>query len=132
MEKIILRKTIEFEFTPEQINDFIVGALEGGINYWCRKARIKMTEDDKYFGVAEEDQDNINYASDAIGYGGTLILFDAESDDRWELDLPKMLKGIELYCKDRMLTYEFIVDDYDAGDCDGIVQFALFGEIQFG
>jgi hypothetical protein len=119
-------------FSKEDIADLIVTALEGGINYWCRKAVMKenaITKD--YFNVLPEDQDKINYASDLISYGGTLILFDAESSDKWELDIDKMLKGIDMHCTNMKKSPANLMDDYDANDADAIVQYAVFGELVF-
>jgi hypothetical protein len=120
-------------FSKEDIADLIVTALEGGINYWCRKAVMKenaITKD--YFNVLPEDQDKINYASDLISYGGTLILFDAESSDKWELDIDKMLKGIDMHCTNMKKSPANLMDDYDANDADAIVQYAVFGKLTFG
>lgn len=78
-----------------------------------------------------------SYAHEHISRGGTLILHDAESSDKWELSLEKFLKGIELYVKEdgRLMTEDFRLMDYgelDAGDADCIVQYALFGKLVFG
>lgn len=119
-------------FTSEDINYLVVAALEGGINYWCRKAIIKLDVDKEFFGVAEEDRTNINYASDVIGYDGTLVLYDAESEDKWELTLEKMLKGIQMYCKENEMPLSELIDNHDADTADAIVQYAIFDEIVFG
>jgi hypothetical protein len=133
MDIIKITTTVTHEFTPSDINDLIVGALEGGINYWCRKAKIKRgTDGFSYFGVAEEDQDKVVYASDVIGYNGTLILFDAESSDKWELTLENVLKGIKMHCTNRHIAPSGLMDNYDAEDADCIVQYALFNELVFG
>jgi hypothetical protein len=132
MNKIIATINQTHEFSPEDINDIIVGALEGGINYWCRKAIIKkndITHD--FFGVAKEDQDKVIYASDVIGYGGTLILFDAESTDKWELSLENVIKAIETHCTNIGRSLSDLIDSYDATDSDMIVQYAIFGEQVF-
>lgn len=129
MSKISI--TIEQELKPEDINDLIVTALEGGINYWCGQAVKKRNADKSWFGVAPENQDKINYASDLIGYGGVLILHDAESSDKWELDLEKMLKGIKMHCTEKGVTPLELMDNYDADDADCIVQYAIFNEIMF-
>lgn len=132
MNIIKIETTVTHEFTPSDINDLIVGALEGGINYWCRKAVIKKDTEGNYFNVLPEDQDKVKYASDVIGYNGTLILFDAESTDKWELTLENVLKGIKMQCEKRHVAPADLMDDYDADDSDSIVQFALFNELVFG
>jgi hypothetical protein len=132
MKKIIATINQTHEFSPEDINDIIVGALEGGINYWCKKAVIKLNAvTGDFFGVAKEDQDKVIYASDVIGYGGTLILFDAESTDKWELSLENVIKAIETHCTNIGRSLSDLIDSYDATDSDMIVQYAIFGEQVF-
>ena len=101
----------------------MVTALEGGINYWCRRAKVVG----EYLGEA---------ASDQISRGGSLILYDAESSDKWELTLEKFLNGVKLYfeqgCHVQVEDNAIEIGDIDAGDADCIVQFALFGEAVFG
>ena len=126
MEKISL--TIELikklEFTEQDISDLMVAALEGGINYWCRKAKIVM--------IPEGVDQNI-YASDLIAKGGTLELYDAESTDKWELTLGKFLNGVKYVCeRDGYTDANDLMDNHDADTADAIVQYALFNEIVFG
>lgn len=130
--KVVVTKS--HEFSTENINDLICTALEGGINYWCGNAEIVMNADKKTFaGVSAEDQSNVHYASEAIGYGGKLTLTDAEDEDEsWELDLPKMLKGIKMYCEDRNEPLSELIDNHDADTADSIIQYALFDEIVYG
>jgi len=132
MDIIKIETTVTHEFTPSDINDLIVGALEGGINYWCRKAVIKKDTEGNFFNVLPEDQDKVKYASDVIGYNGVLVLFDIESPDKWELTLENVLKGIKMQCEKRHVAPSDLMDDYDADDSDAIVQFALFNELVFG
>lgn len=133
MEKISFNIDAKLEFSPEDINDLIVTALEGGINYWCRKAVKKVDPEGNWFGVAPENQDKIKYASDLIGYGGTLVLYDAESTDKWELTLEKFMSGVKWYCeKYKYTNAEDLMDNHDADTADAIVQYALFNEIVFG
>jgi hypothetical protein len=126
--KATITQTQTHEFSVEDINDIIAGALEGGINYWCKKAVIKKDTEGNYFNVSPEDQNKVEFASDVIGYDGTLILFDAESDDKWELTLEKVIKGIELHCTNIKRSLNDLIDSYDADDYDMIVQYAIFGK----
>jgi len=122
MEKINV--TIEQELTTENINDLVSTALEGGINYWCSQAIVK--------DVPAKAEGHYNYASDVISIGGTLELCDAESDDKWDLNLEKLLNGIRIHCMKIGKTPLELMDDYDAGDADCIIQYAVMGEIVFG
>lgn len=114
---------VEVTLTPQDIDDIMVAALEGGINYWCRKAEVVG----KYMG---------EYASDQISRGGALNLHDAEENKIYELTLEKFLKGVKLYLEE---GNHVLVEDgrLDTGDIDGaaadcIVQFALFDEVIYG
>ena len=116
----------KYEVTSQDIDDIMVAALEGGINYWCRK--VKVVGD--YLG---------EYASEQISRGGSLILYDAESSDHWELDLEKLMNGIQKAIEDNWFDdYDWYVDgkldtiEIDAEVADTIIQLALFDELVFG
>lgn len=109
------------ELSNEEVSDLMVTALEGGINYWCRKAKVVQCPTDYTF------------ASDVIALGGTLMLYDAESDEKWELTLEKFLKGVKWYCEQSGYTDGGdLMQEHDADTADQIVQYALFDEIVFG
>ena len=122
-KRFTVRPQIEVNLTQQDVDDIMVAALEGGINYWCREAEVVG----EYLG---------EYASDQISRGGSLILYDAESSDKWELTLEKFLNGVKLYfeqgCHVQVEDNAIETGDIDAGDADCIVQFALFGEVVFG
>ena len=112
--------------TSEDIDDIMCAALEGGINYWCRKAEVVG----EYLG---------DYASEQISRGGTLILYDAESSDKWELNLENLLHGIEKAIEDNWFDdygwYDngvLYTTEIDGEVADVIVQLALFDDIVFG
>lgn len=108
--------------SPEDIDDIMVAALEGGISYWCRQAIVV----DKYLG---------EFASDQISRGGILRLCDAESADTWELTCEKFLAGLKMWTENGgSINRDGTLDtcDIDAEDADMIVQYALFGEVVFG
>ena len=52
---------LEIEVSDQDINDILVTAFEGGINYWAYKAEPK---DGDYKGA--------DYASDALSRGATI------------------------------------------------------------
>ena len=126
MENYNIEVNKKYTVTPQDIDDIMVTALEGGINYWCRKAEVVG----EYLG---------EYASDQISRGGSLILYDAESSDHWELNLEKLLDGIQKAIEDNWFSdYDWYVDgeldccQIDAEVADTIVQLALFDDIVFG
>lgn len=100
--------------TQEQIDDVVCTALEGGITYWCNRAKVK---DDDYKGA--------EWAHEVVTRGGVLVLHDTEEEIDYELDIKKLLKGFSL-----VKSFDF--DQYDAADADSIIQSALFGEVIYG
>jgi len=111
--------------TKQDIDDIMVGALEGGINYWCRKAEVVGA----YLG---------DYASEQIARDGVLMLHDSDEDKVYELTLEKFLNGFKLWVADGGGQCGAICDgevdccNIDAGDADSIIQYSLFGDIVFG
>lgn len=112
----------------EDIDDIMVSALEGGINYWCGKAEV----DGKYLG---------EYASEQISRGGTLILHDTEEGRTELLTKEKLLHGIRMYAEQPNSSDIFEVIDHelhincgmvDAEVADAIIQYAIFSEIFYG
>lgn len=121
---------LNIEFTlsisDEDIDDIMCTALEGGITYWCREARVVGD----YLG---------EYASEQISRGGELILVDSESDDEYTLTKQKLLNGIRLaisnhYYEDYKWWNSNGIETYnvDADVADVIIQLALFEDIIYG
>lgn len=111
--------------TCEDVDDIMCSVLDA-IGYWCRKAQVVG----EYLG---------EYASEQISRGGALTLYDAESSDKWTLDLEKFLNGVKLWLQNGDDRYGALQGDgtLDTGEIDGemadmIVQYALFGEVVFG
>ncbi len=128
MENVSLKVEMEIAVSQEDIDDIMVGALEGGIAYWCDKAEVEG----KYLG---------EYGHEQIARGGQLKLHDREEDKVYTLDLERLLNGIKLYaqnpvgcnCLD-MVDGQLEIDCcyVDAVACDAIIQYALFGEVVYG
>lgn len=117
-----IKLSFDHEVDPQMIDDLLVTAFEGGINYWCNKAEV---QDGDYKGGT--------YASDVVSRGGTVLLHDAvgaESGDDTvhAINLDKMLSGISVFCNKRKITPEILWETHDAGDADLVVQYAIFGE----
>ena len=122
-KKFTVQPQIEVILTQQDIDDIMSTALEGGITGWCNHIEV----------VGEQLG---RYASEQISKGGSLILYDLESSDKWELTLEKFLNGVKLYFEDGCHVHvnDGSIDpgDIDANDADCIIQFALFGEVVFG
>ena len=117
-----------FKLTREDIDDIMVGALEGGINYWCQEAEV--VEADR---VAD-------WGHEQIARGGYLRLHDIEDYDEVNvLTLEKFLAGFKKWFEEGHDEYGAVdlntgeVDccQIDASCADEIIQFALFGKLVF-
>jgi hypothetical protein len=116
--------TITDKISDENINDIISTAFEGGINYWCDDVKILK-------GTISDELKKDRFKSDLITLGATLVLFDAESDEKWKLTLKKVIKGITMHCSDKGILPSQLMEDYDANDADSIIQYALFDKQVF-
>ena len=111
--------------STRDIDDIMCAALEGGITDWCRAVKPV----DKPLG---------EYGHEQIARGGSLMLYDAESNDKWELTLNKFLRGLALAIESGVsVTIDAESSYIDTSDVDGecadmIIQYALFGELIFG
>ena len=117
MKEITIQANVAYKYSPQDIDDMMVTALEGGIYGWCCKAEVIGEQLGKY-------------ASDQISRGGSIMLYDAESSDKWELTPEKFKNGVALWAKEN--GCETPLGEVDAEDADCIIQYALFGELVFG
>ena len=120
--KYEVKAEINVILTKEDIDDIMCSALEGGICYWASKAK-----------VVEEKRCG-DWGHEQIARGGALILHDAESSDKWELNLEKFLNGVKLWLQYGALQCDGTLDtgEIDADMADMIIQYAIFGEVVFG
>lgn len=129
----VLNVSFAVVVTPEDIDDIMCTALEGGITYWCNRAKVVGD----YLG---------EYGHEQIARGGELKMhvvepFDEEDTEWYTLSKEKFMNGLEMYLKTqnggKILD---IVDDkltldtscVDANVADYIVQYALFREEIYG
>ena len=117
----------DVKLTVEDIDDIMVAALEGGINYWAGEAEVI------------EEKRVADWGHEQIARGGVLVIHDIEDpDEKWELTLEKFLNGFKLWVEDGGDQYGAVqgseVDccNIDAGCADAIIQYALFGEVMYG
>ena len=127
-KKFEVHAEITARLTQQDVDDIMVSALEGGINYWCSEAEVV------------EERRCADWGHEQIARGGALVLHDVEDiDEKWELDLEKFLNGFKLWVEHGLDEYGAVQKDgtvdccqIDAACADEIVQLALFGEVTFG
>ena len=107
-------------FSIKEIEDIICAAFEGGINYWCDNIDVP-------------DFGEHTYAHEVLAHGGKVILNDFEDDDKkHEIDGANIQKGLELMAKGLPNAFARLKGDYDALDADGLIQYAVFGNVIYG
>ncbi len=128
MEQEIMKLSLEVVVTQEDIDNIMAGALEGGISYWCSKAKVIGD----YLG---------EYASEQISRGGQLRLYDIEEGENYTLDKEKFLNGLKMYFENphpynilEEIDNKLRIDtgNADAIVCDMIIQYALFDDVIYG
>ena len=123
-------KRVVAKLTPQDIDDIMVSALEGGVcSCWCNRVSV----DGVFLG---------KYASDQISRGGEIAFHVSDPDMRpnhQKLNLRKFLDGFALWLKNGGDCYNAVDDANGSVDCglidavcaDEIVQYALFGDVVF-
>lgn len=109
---------IEIEISNDVIEDILVTAFEGGINYWVDRIEF----------------DGEGYASDWLQKGDAhvLLLHDADGEEVHELTMPKLLEGISMAIAEGRSVFDSDGACVDADGADAIIQLALFKEIIYG
>jgi hypothetical protein len=115
------RVDVQMIVTEEDVDNIMVGAIEGGINHWAYVQR-GFTDKPKEVPLSQ-------WCTKVLLEGGTIVLEDVEDpSETWELTLSKFLVGLQRNIK----VHNNDFDTYDAEDYDRIIQYALFGEIVYG
>ena len=114
-EKTFVLKPIEV--TDEHLDNILVGAFEGGSNYWADKVEVK---DDDYKGA--------EFASGVISKGGELYIYSEGS--KYILTKDNLINGLQTYLNES--KHKNWPDGGDAQTDDLILQYALFEEVVYG
>jgi hypothetical protein len=111
--------------TKNDVENVIVTAFEGGINYWAglkNKSLLWKTKPDR--------EPLSLWATKLLLDGKSVLLYDIENPNtNFELTIKGLLKGIEQYYV--ATDYQIDKENWDAESADCIVQYALFGEIVY-
>ena len=117
----------EIELSQEDVDDIMCTALEGGVNYWCKRATIVK---------CDKLPKDLEYTSQAISRGLSVLLED--EDGEWEKDtasytltLDRLKIGLRLYGQTHGFAHP-TVENIDASAADSIIQFSLFGREIYG
>lgn len=127
-DKVVGTATVTFkkELTEQDIENIMVGALEGGIGYWAGLKRTGVWVD------KPESEPTSTWATKLLLEGETILLYDIEDEgeEYYPLTLKNLIEGVERNYEER--PHDNDLENADAGTCDCIIQYALFDEIVFG
>ena len=116
-EKNYVLKPIEV--TDDHLDSILVGAFEGGSNYWAEKVKVK---DDDYKGA--------EFASGVISKGGELYIYADGDQSVYLLTKASLINGLQTYLNES--KHKNWPDGGDAQTSDLILQYALFDEVVYG
>ena len=105
------------EVTDEHLENVLVGAFEGGSNYWATKVKVK---DDDYKGA--------EFASGVVSQGGELYIYSEGS--KYLLTKASLINGLQQYLNES--KHKNWPDGGDSMTDDVILQYALFEEVVYG
>ena len=114
-DKTFVLKPIEV--TDEHLDNILVGAFEGGSNYWADKVEVK---DDDYKGT--------HCASECVSKGGELYIYSEGS--KYLLTKASLINGLQQYLNES--KHKNWPDGGDSMTDDLILKYALFEEVVYG
>lgn len=129
--------SISVDIPTSTIRDLLVGAVEGGSNYWATfrldpNFTKSVTESDKAAYVEQEggeycahyDVKNSNYC---------LRVSDAEGGSTYNVTFDSFVNGLSVMANRYPRHFKDVITlNFDAETSDVFVQCAVFGEIVFG
>ena len=107
------------EVTEDHLDSILVGAFEGGSNYWINSIK-----------VAEDDYKGKKYASECVAAGGKLYIYCDGDQSAHLLTKTCLINGLQTYLNES--KHKNWPDGGDAQTDDLILQYALFGEVVYG
>jgi hypothetical protein len=140
--------TREVKFTPSELAEILVTALEGGYSWFDdRKSSIQRMKNEEGVDARFTELGIEDYYRDMAPAVGGSIYFRVHDHDKvgeatpFELDAAKLLEGIRIfltgndkYSKEPYYSgnLEELMYEIDLNAADLIVQLALFGEAVYG
>lgn len=129
-----MNEKIKFEglsiLKPEEVYSLIVGALEGGSNYWYQID----TDIDPFTKDMKKDEVYVDRFLIAIQEGHPIVISDVETDEKLgELTSGSWAKAEQLMGKShRRHLGDVINGNDDATTADVFFQLAVMGEVVYG
>ena len=117
------------EIEPNRVKDLLIGAFEGGSNYW-------YIIEDKVIPIDWPPEKHPSLYDIPLTESCALIISDIEGDpdySRKRLDLNALRNGLKTMAEQYPKHFaNFLQENDDADTSDAFLQCCLFGEIIFG
>lgn len=119
---------VEIEIEEQTLEDLVVTAIEGGINYWA----LLHNEIEGFYAEEDPQESTSIVVWHRLRDGKPVGFSDQEEDEGeiWALTLEKLLNGIKINAEKR--PFDSNLENMDAVTADCIFQYALFGDIIYG
>jgi hypothetical protein len=109
--------------TEEELQDFVSDIIEIGIGYWA--TIDKSRQPDFWDGYDSNVEYASEYAYGKMKEGVALKLIDREDGEEFFVTLDAIKKALS-----EQTRFDF--ENYDADDCDWVMQMAMFCEVIYG
>ena len=116
---------VTLKLTEDNIDDILVTAFEGGINYWADSVEF----------VGEPLGE---YASRHLARGGNLRVHDSEENIWHDLKFEDFCRGFRTWLESggdiygAISTVNIDTGEIDADCADAIIQYSIFGDVIYG
>ena len=131
-----IKATMDVIIEDEAIDSIVSMSFDRIYSFGCYCECVDFVKPDGTLGIMGE------YGQQQISLGGSIIWYDDESDDKWELTKEKFINGIKLLLADEKQRKHVPLDykngklyvspiHMDGIDADAVIQYALFGEWVF-
>lgn len=119
--------------TISQLSDILTTAVEGGSHYWLAAEDIKREKDGSVYLITKPFDVETSRSFDMSNFQPFFF--------PRNIDLSVILKGLQIACDQhdkysklvsRIMLLSLDSADFDAGDCDLILQLGFFGDVVYG
>lgn len=125
--EILFERDIEISY--KRIEDILVGAFEGGSNYWFDDFTIHKEIPINFDNTGKSTW----FYSYPLNKNGKITFRSIDNDLEYVLDLSSIKKGLKLMAMDYKDNFnDIITEDDDADTSDLLLQLSLFDELVYG
>ncbi len=132
MQKFTVTVTVKQEITLDQIANLLVGAFEGGSNYWYEITGYRKPTSLFTWDNPAHVYKHVQYP---LSENGAVLIGDQTDEDcpGYRLDLAAINEGLQVFATKYPKHYQdFVAEKYDAYTSDVFLQCCIFGDCIYG